>query len=88
MLNNWVFILLIFLWVIALFYLKKKREIKIYFINLTTAVVYTSLLVYFFDEGRESIENIVFNTLILFFHSICLIIYGIKKDISNNIKQL
>jgi hypothetical protein len=87
MLDNWVFILLIFLWTTALFLnLKKKKAIKIYFINLTIAISYTSLFIYFFSEGRESIENIVFNTLVLFFHSIFLIIYGIKKDISNNIK--
>jgi hypothetical protein len=87
MIDNWVFILLIFLWITALFLnFKKKRAIKIYFINLTIAISYTGLFIYFFSEGRESIVNIVFNSLVLFFHSIFLIILGIKKDFSNNIK--
>ncbi|HRN70814.1 MAG TPA: hypothetical protein PK833_10795 [Vicingus sp.] len=81
MLDNWVFILLISLWIIALLTnIKWRRTIKIFFINLGIAIGYTSIILFFFGEGRESIGNVIFNALVLIFHAIVLIIYSIKSS--------
>lgn len=76
MLNSWIIILLISIWIIALLTnLKWKKTRNIYFINLAIAIGYTAINLMFFSEGREGLFNLFLNAFLLIIQPIVLIIY-------------
>jgi hypothetical protein len=78
MINNWMFIVLILFWIIAFFF-NSKNALKIFFINVLIALVYSIIVINLLgNNGKESILSLSFIVLILFLHSILLIIYRVK----------
>lgn len=86
MLNERAVQLLILLWLFAfIISMIRKSTRKTFLINFIIATIYSSIILFFFAEGREAIQNLIIILTVLYGHSVAMIGYAIRYLLKNHL---